>query len=233
MRKSSAAARGQGKNSSLIAWWQRSGLALHDRTNCVTESTAAIRAGACCNRLRERSQAAQGARGEARGQDDGARRLAAHRGRRGSHRAGAACLRATGARAAGRRDHSQARVHVRAALGGRSKGERARRVARHEDSYFAEAPAHRPEDRRPARIHPRHADARHGLRHWTGGYGQDLPRDGDGDLRAQKRAGHAHHPHAPGGRGRRSARLFARRFEGKDHALPPAALRRALRHARS
>ena len=42
----------------------------------------------------------------------------------------------------------------------------------------------------------------------------------------------ADHPRAPGGRGRREARLPARRPAGEGEPLPAAALRRPLRHAR-
>ena len=44
--------------------------------------------------------------------------------------------------------------------------------------------------------------------------------------------GLAHHPHAPRGRGRRAARLPARRHAGEGRPVPAAAVRRALRHAR-
>ena len=47
-----------------------------------------------------------------------------------------------------------------------------------------------------------------------------------------ERAGRPHHPHAPRGRGRRAARLPARRHAREGRPVPAAALRRALRHAR-
>ena len=47
---------------------------------------------------------------------------------------------------------------------------------------------------------------------------------------ARARPGRAHHPVAPGRRGRRAARLPARRHEGEGRSLSAAALRRALRH---
>src|SRR3546814_4289179 len=52
-----------------------------------------------------------------------------------------------------------------------------------------------------------------------------------GGVDADGRRGGAHHPVAPGGGGRRAARLPARRPAREGGSLPAAALRRALRHA--
>ena len=48
----------------------------------------------------------------------------------------------------------------------------------------------------------------------------------------QAKRGGPHHPHPARGRGRRAARLPARRPAGEGRPVPAAALRRALRHAR-
>ena len=90
----------------------------------------------------------------------------------------------------------------------------------------------RAEDRQPEalrRLDPQQHDH---VRDRPGRHGQDLPRDGDGDRRALATRGQPHHPHAPGGRGRRAARLPARHDDGEGRPLPASAVRRALRHAR-
>ena len=63
-----------------------------------------------------------------------------------------------------------------------------------------------------------------------GRHRQDVPRDGDGDRRAVAPRGQPDHPHAPRGRGRRAARLPARRPDGEGRPVPAAAVRRAARH---
>src|SRR3546814_8534258 len=62
------------------------------------------------------------------------------------------------------------------------------------------------------------------------GNGQDLSGGGAGGEPACRRIGRPADPVAPGGGGRRTAGLPARRHEGKGRSLSAAALRRALRH---
>ena len=59
---------------------------------------------------------------------------------------------------------------------------------------------------------------------------QDVPRDGDGRRRALAPRGQPHHPHPPRRRGRRAARLPARRPDGEGRPVPAPAVRRAARH---
>ena len=83
----------------------------------------------------------------------------------------------------------------------------------------------------PGRLHRRcWLDARAGLRHRPGRHRQDLSGGRHGGGPAQAGRGRPHHPVAPGGRGRRAARLPARRHEGEGRSLSAAALRRAARH---
>ena len=67
-----------------------------------------------------------------------------------------------------------------------------------------------------------------------GGHRQDLARGRPRGVAARAGPGRAADPVAPGGRGRRAARLPARRHEGEGRSLPQADLRRALRlHGRA
>ena len=68
------------------------------------------------------------------------------------------------------------------------------------------------------------------VRRRPGRHRQDVPGDGDGDGRAVAARGQPDHPHAPGGRGRRAARLPARRPDGQGRPVPAPAVRRAQRH---
>ena len=70
------------------------------------------------------------------------------------------------------------------------------------------------------------------LRDRPGRHRQDLPRGRDGGRGADRTQSPADHPHPARGRGRRAARLPARRHPGQGRPLPAPALRRALRHAR-
>ena len=70
------------------------------------------------------------------------------------------------------------------------------------------------------------------LRHRPGGHRQDLPRRRDGGRGARGARDQPDHPHPARGRGRRAARLPARRHPGEGRPVPAAAVRRALRHAR-
>ena len=70
------------------------------------------------------------------------------------------------------------------------------------------------------------------LRDRPGRHRQDLPRGRDGGRRARGARGQPDHPHPTRGRGRRAARLPARRHPGEGRPLPAPAVRRALRHAR-
>ncbi len=62
------------------------------------------------------------------------------------------------------------------------------------------------------------------------GHRQDVPRNRARRVGALRPAGRAHHPHAPGRRGGRAARLPARRRARQGRPVHAAALRRALRH---
>ena len=64
-----------------------------------------------------------------------------------------------------------------------------------------------------------------------GRYRQDLSRGRPGGVAADHRQRRPADPVAARGRGRRAARLPARRHEGEGRSLSPPALRRALRHA--
>ena len=67
------------------------------------------------------------------------------------------------------------------------------------------------------------------LRHRPGRHRQDLSRRRLRGRCARAQHGAAHHPDAPGGRGRRAARLPARRPGAEGRPVPAPALRRALR----
>ncbi len=86
--------------------------------------------------------------------------------------------------------------------------ERPRLPARCEDHGFATARAHRPQERRPAKLPAIDRQTRRRLWCGAGGHGQDLPRHGNGGLGLQARAGDAHHPDPAGGRGGRGARFL-------------------------
>ena len=75
-----------------------------------------------------------------------------------------------------------------------------------------------------------HLRARHRRRHRPGRHGQDVPRRGRRRRHARAQAGAAHRPRAAGGRGRRVARLPARRPAGEGRPVPAAAVRRARGH---
>ena len=68
------------------------------------------------------------------------------------------------------------------------------------------------------------------VRHRPGRHRQDVPGDGDGDRRALAPRGQPDHPQPPRGRGRRAARLPARRPDGEGRPVPAPAVRRAARH---
>ena len=72
------------------------------------------------------------------------------------------------------------------------------------------------------RLYARAGTRRAGLRHRPGRHRQDLSRRRLRRPAARARRGRAHHPVAPGGRGRRAARLPARRHEGEGRSLSAA-----------
>ena len=74
---------------------------------------------------------------------------------------------------------------------------------------------------------PQHRHHRRG----PGRHRQDLSGGGRRRLRLPGQAGQPHHPHPPGGGGRRAPGLFARRPSEQGGSLPAAAVRRPLRHA--
>ncbi len=84
-----------------------------------------------------------------------------------------------------------------------------------------------PQVGRPEALRRRHRGARHHLRHRSGRHRQELAGGGHGGPGAAGQGGRADHPHPPRGRGRRAARLPARRPHGQDRPLPAPALRRA------
>ena len=108
---------------------------------------------------------------------------------------------------------------------GRPRGLRRRRLAppRQED---------RAEDGHAEGLRRRDPPVHGDVRHRPGRHRQDVPRDGAGGRGAARARGRADHPDAPRGRGRRAARLPARRHDGEGRPVPAPALRRALRHAR-
>src|SRR5438094_638759 len=72
----------------------------------------------------------------------------------------------------------------------------------------------------PASLCGRDRAARHGFRHRTLGHWQDLPRRGDGGGRSTDQGSEPDYSGAPGGRGRRAARLSARNAAGKGESVP-------------
>ena len=105
------------------------------------------------------------------------------------------------------------------------RGLRGRRLAppRQED---------RAQDHGPEALRRRDPRVHRDLRDRPGRHRQDVPRDGARRRGARREAGRPDHPHAPGGRSRRAARLPARRHAREGRPVPAAALRRPLRHAR-
>ena len=73
-------------------------------------------------------------------------------------------------------------------------------------------------------------EPRHRGRHRPRGDGEVVPRDGHGGVRPDPARGRADHPDAAGRRGGRAAGLSPRRHVREGASLPPAALRRPLRH---
>ena len=138
-------------------------------------------------------------------------------------------------RRAGRPGRARPRARAR---DDRHRHRRARRRASRrreilEDVIWA-PPEHpgRAEDRQPEALRRLDPPPHDHLRDRPGRHGQDLPRGGGGGRRARGQGRQPDHPHPPGGRGRRAARLPARRHPGQGRPLPAPALRRALRHAR-
>ena len=74
------------------------------------------------------------------------------------------------------------------------------------------------------------ADTRHRGRHRPRGHRQDLSRRRRWRSTRSREAGQADHPGPARGRGRRIARLPARRHAGQGGSLPPPAVRRARGH---
>ena len=70
-------------------------------------------------------------------------------------------------------------------------------------------------------------------RHRPGRHRQVVPGRRDGGRGAVPARGQPHRAHPPRGRGRRAARLPARRPDGEGRSVPAPAVRRALRHARA
>ena len=68
------------------------------------------------------------------------------------------------------------------------------------------------------------------VRRRSGGHRQDVPGHGDGRRRTLAPRGQPDHPDPPRGRGRRAARLPARRPDGEGRPVPAPAVRRAARH---
>ena len=108
-------------------------------------------------------------------------------------------------------------------LGVALEGARGRRVA-------PPQPARRAEVGQPEALRGRDPPLDGDVRRRPGGHRQDVPGDGDGHRGAVAARGQPHHPHAPGGRGRRAARLPAGRPDGQGGPVPAAAVRRAQRH---
>ena len=90
----------------------------------------------------------------------------------------------------------------------------------------------RPKTRQPEALRRRDPPQHDHVRHRPGRHRQDVPGGRDGGRRAVAPRGQPHHPHAPRGRGRRAARLPARRPDGEGRPVPAPAVRRAARHAR-
>ena len=78
------------------------------------------------------------------------------------------------------------------------------------------------EEREPAALPRRDRPARHRLRRRTGRHGQDLPGDGAGRHVPAQKEGQPHHPRAACRRGRREARVPARRPAGEGESVPAA-----------
>src|SRR5581483_1604921 len=62
-------------------------------------------------------------------------------------------------------------------------------------------------------------EARHGIRYWPGGYWEDLPRRGHGDLRPAGETGESHHPCPPRGGSWGTLGFLARHLAGKNRSL--------------
>ena len=157
-----------------------------------------------------------------------------------SHRRPARAVDSAGA-AAGRAVREGARTHRRAAPPvGTGEGDRRRRPGTW-GRIGVGGCARRPRraahtTRRPEWSHPEpdavpapDAGARHHLRHRPGRHRQDLPGRGLRRGRAGTSRRAAHRAHAPGGRGRGTARLPARRPGAEGRPLPASLVRRALR----
>ena len=95
----------------------------------------------------------------------------------------------------------------RGALAHRASGAPAPGPLRRRRRAHRRAPRRLPQGRRPTAVRRGHPPARCGLWHRARGHGQDLPGDGHGRRCVPGQGGPAHHPHAPGRRGRREARL--------------------------
>ena len=176
------------------------------------------------------------------GDDRGPPRRAHQRPRRSRHDRGRARRRGARARRADRalqpprpgpgrrrRRGRGADRHGQPALARRHHRQGSRLAVESDDPHAQED--HRAALDRPDAIYGSPRPRRHDLRARAGGHGQDLCRGGAGGGDADHRPGRPADPVAPGGRGRRAARLPPRRHEGKGRSLSAPALRRALRHA--
>ena len=126
-------------------------------------------------------------------------------------------------------DESAVRRSIDMVLRRRAAEQRAHR--RHHARRQGQAGA--TEDGRPEALHRRDPRERHHVRARPGRHRQELAGRGDGRAGAAAQAGAADHPHPSGGRGRRAARLPARRPDGQDRPVPAPAVRRAVRHGRA
>ena len=125
-------------------------------------------------------------------------------------------------RARRRRGRDPARDRARLAVRLRSGGD-ARGLRGDQPAQAPGARAHR----RAGRLYPRAAAARAGVRHRPRRHRQDLARGRACGAAVRAQGGRPHHPVAAGGRGRRAARLPARRHAREGRSLSAADLRRA------
>ena len=132
-----------------------------------------------------------------------------------------AALRAVGARPRDRPRGGRGRV---APSAGRNRGQKPQPVAGGCRLSHPQA-AHRTALGRPGGLCQGNARARAGVRARAGRHRQDLSRRRRGDRSADGRPSRTGHPVAAGGRGRRAARLSARRPARQGRSLPAADFR--------
>ena len=91
----------------------------------------------------------------------------------------------------------------------------------------------RAEDRQPEALRRLDPPEHDHVRDRPGRHRQDVPGRGARGRRTEPARGQPDHPHPPRGRGRRAARVPARRSDGEGRSVSAAAVRRAARHARA